>query len=268
MPEEKTRDEITKQILNESRNIEKIVNGDLLDKFCKIHNISSEYSMFNIKQEVVCLNALFFDVKKHYCLQIINKEGIPTNKLECKGVVTQRSEYPSLTKERITTLIEFVLQEEVIDFRKIRKFIDDTEKEIIQLCEQGDKSIAKVVTYTKSDYKVVPSHVMGMHLWNDLEYNYFDVQTKGYHYKILGVDRSKAPDRIIEKIHNINLKNTCIVIPYEEERLPEYYVVDIENMMKYAWHDRYADLLSPIYNKIFPIEKTNQAIVDLDKIFI
>jgi hypothetical protein len=93
-------------------------------------------------------------------------------------------------------------------------------------------------------------HIKGMLLWNGLEYENFIPGTKGYLFKIMGVDTFNAPKRIIEKLSNVNVGNV-IVIPEDVELLPKYYIIDTVAMMSFAWDDRVNELIAPITHQVF-----------------
>jgi len=139
------------------------------------------------------------------------------------------------------------------NFLKIREFALDKKNEMIDLCINGDPSIARMVNFSKpvEEYKnnEVPFHVEAMLLWNKLEYECFFHGTKGHLFYIKGIDEIKAPERVRKNKHLITRKNTSIVIPEELERIPEYYIVDVEKMLKYCWINRYKEITDCIIHK-------------------
>lgn len=251
--------ETTDLVLSECRKLEKILNGDFLNKFCEFHNINSNRSLLQLKQEVVAKNTFFMDVKKRYALYIINKEGKKCDETQIMGMVTKRSEYPSFTKERISELLNLLVKEDVVDFEKVIKHMEESYRLIREKCEQRSKEIAKSSHFNKplEEYKTITSDVRGMLLWNQLEYDYFKNGTKGYQFKILGIDPLTAPDRVMEKSHILTTKHNNIVIPFEEEKLPEYYVIDIKKQMKYSWDDREDEIMRVLRGDIL-YEKINE----------
>lgn len=245
--------EIVDKVLSESRKIENFLNDKMLPEFAKLHGIKNEYSKFDLKQEVVARNSLFFDVKKRYSLYIINREGMDRDEYDNRGITIRRSDYPSYTKEMLQKILDMLLQSEYLDIGSIWKFIQDVEIDIKRMILDGDKRIARPITCKdKNSYKKgkLPSHMLGAELWNDLEYEYFLDGSKGYQFKITGVDTWDAPDRILDKMHIITPKNNNIALPFEEDKLPEYYNVDVESMLKFAWTDRYMELLKPIISGV------------------
>ena len=76
-------------------------------------------------------------------------------------------------------------------------------------------------------------------------------------FYISGIDKFKAPSRVLEKLNDYKSKKFgAIAIPYEEDSLPEYYTIDIEKTLKFAWEDRVNELLAPISKQIELADKT------------
>ncbi len=254
--EEKERDEqITKLVLEESNELEKFLNDDLLPRFASLHNIKPAYNRFSLKQEIVARSAFLLPVKKHYALNITNQEGVPVDEMEIKGLVTQRSDYPSYSKQKIRELLELLVSIN-FDKKKIRELVETEEKNIRTMCEYGLPTIARPVSYSKNkkEYKKIPIQIIGMDLWNELEYNWFVPGTRGYLFKILGIDFDKAPEKICMKEDKLKkTKMQYIVLPMEEERLPPYYIIDVEAMFKFAWADRVTELTDVVKSKIYNV---------------
>jgi hypothetical protein len=238
-------------ILKKSKEIQDVLNNVLLDKFIKLHNIPKEYSKFHAKQEIIGKRAHFLEVKKKYALWIANKEGVPVEEFEEKGLVTRRSDYPSFTKEKIKKIFDMLLKEDKISFKKISTYIEETSKEIQSLIINGDKTVARPVKFSKelATYIKIPYQVLGMQLWNRLEYKYFVPGSKGYCYRITGIDPYLAPSKIQKQLRKIE-EYRWLVLPYEEEKLPNYYKIDVEEMLDFAWSSRIEELLRPILHKI------------------
>lgn len=251
-------DNTTKLVLEECHKLEEILNKTLLPEFAKFHRADPKYCHLQLKQEVLAETSIFF-TKKKYGLFIINKEGKKVSEYEIKGMITRRSNFPAYSKEKVTTLMDMILKEEKINIQKIKKFIIDTEIEVIDMCRSHSKLIAGAVSFTKpvEEYKNnrIPYQVRGMLLWNALEYKYFIPGTKGYLYRIKGIDTLKAPERIINNMKgNYGAQNKHIVIPYEEDQLPEYYSLDMSSQMEFVWTDRVkevVDVLLPRNESLF-----------------
>lgn len=239
-------DKITDLVLNECHNIEEVLNNDLLKKFVELHNVKNENNMLKLKQEVLSKSSIFF-TKKKYGMYIINREKVPVSEYEIKGMIMRRSNFPSASKEKINILLDLILKSDILDLDKIHKFIEKTRIELVELCNQHSKKIAGAVSFNKKedDYKnKLPYQVEAMELWNKIEYPYFVMGSKGYLFKILGVDILQAPQRILDNINFINKRNKQIVIPFEEEKLPDYYILDIDSQMKFCWDDRVDEIMN------------------------
>jgi len=249
-------EKIVDLIINESKKLQDILNNELLDKFIKLHNIPKDRSKFFAKQEIVAKRGYFLDVKKRYALRIVDKEGVPVDKIEEKGLVTRRSDYPSLTKERLKVIFNYLLKEDKIPFGLISKHISETDLEMKGVIMKGLKCISRPVSFSKEleTYKKIPYQVKGMETWNTLEYKYFVPGTKGYLFRITGVDPYIAPKRIQNRINRIK-EFRWIAIPYEEDILPNYYKIDVESMLGVAWRDRVNEFLRPVLPQINKREK-------------
>ena len=246
-----TEEDIVKIILKESNILEDVLNEDLLIKFGKLHNIPPEQNLFKLKQELIARKSYFLNVKKKYALHIINNEGVTVDDLYIKGLVTQRSDYPSMTREKIKEILLLLVKEKDYKFKDIANLIEDTRKKFVQLCIKGDPSIARPVSFNKHlhEYKRVPPQVLGMFFWNKTMYNYFVKGTRGYLFKIFGIDYTKAPDKV-KKLKGELEDIDCVVLPYEEERLPDFFVINVDAMMNFCWEDRVDELLEPIRSSI------------------
>ena len=253
------QDKLIAIILEQSKILQDKLNNHFLKEYSKLHNIDPANGKFELKQEVITKRAYFIGgKKKKYALHIINKEGKEVDETDIKGFIMKRSDYPSLTKERISTIVDMILYPEEISFIKISNFIKETTKEISKLIMDGNKLICKPVSFNSeaSDYKVIPSHIKGMLLWNELEYKYFVPGTKGYEYKIKGVDMFLAPEKILNKVAELGEIHNNIVLPYEVDFLPKYYQINIEEQLKYSWEDRVTELLGTIYDKLTFLEES------------
>lgn len=240
---------ITDTVLSECLKLEDILNNNLLKEFVKIHNINPEYCHLQLKQEVLAESAIFF-TKKKYGLYIINKEGKPVSEYDIKGMILRRSNFPAYSKEKIYTLLDMILKESPLNINKIKQFIKDTEIEFLNLCKEHSKLITGAVSFSKplSEYKTIPYQVHGMLLWNELEYRYFTPGTKGYLFRIKGVDtlNLNISQSFLEKLNKVGSNHKHIVIPYEEEKLPDYYIIDTMAQMKFSWLDRVSEVVQAL----------------------
>jgi len=238
-------------ILEKSKYLQGVINNNFLLKYCELHNIPAEYSMFEMKQEVVARRAYFQGVKKKYALHIINKEGRDIDETDIKGLVSVRSDYASITKAYTEEIVNMLIYDEKVSFTKIKNYVKEKRTEIIDLILEGDKRVCRPVSFAKklSDYKTIPGHVRGMILWNQLEYNHFSVGSKGYEFKLQGIDPFTAPSSVLEKYQSVEKLPNSISIPYEVDKLPSYYIVDVDAQLDFVWNDRVDELLTPIFKE-------------------
>ncbi len=257
-------EEIVKIVLSECKSLEHILNDNILLEYLKLHKIPQEYSALYLKQEVIADNALFFSKKKQYGLHVIK-----VDKNIIKGISTQRSDYPEYTKKKIVELLDMVIKTDVIDFEKITNFIEETRKEILKLIFERHCSIARPSSFAKKeeDYIIDPYQVNAMRLWNKLEYDYFVEGTKGYLFRIQGIDNMNAPEKILNNLHILTRKDKSIVMPYEETILPEYYVIDVPAMIKFTWDSRITPVLNAIKGKILKINSNDEIIFGEDSFY-
>ena len=72
----------------------------------------------------------------------------------------------------------------------------------------------------------------------------------GYLFKIKGIDLERAPVEVKENYDKYFLKLgkklDIIVIPEELEFAPNYYLIDVKEMLQFTWSDRCDLLLSPL----------------------
>jgi len=243
-------------ILKKSKDIEEITNNYFLNMFGKLHNIPDKYNRFKVKQEVVAKRGYFLSVKKKYALWIINAEGVPVQEMDIKGIAIKRSDYSVITKVMISDILDAILKENKISFLKINKLINDYKIKIEDLALDRSKDIARPVTFSKNseEYKArIPSHVKSMLFWNEMEYFHFSSGTKGYQFIIRGIDPYKAPKRVRDNYFEYTINNKDqdrISIPYEEEKLPDYYVIDLERTLEFNWKNRVEELLEPIWDNL------------------
>jgi len=244
--------QITDLILEEAADIQDTLNNTLLKEFASLHNIPDEQNYLVAKQENIAKRAYFLKVKKKYALWIVNKEGVPCAEFDLKGIVVRRSDYPAITKIGIQTLLNYLLKEEKVSFVKIRKFIEEERVKIMDMCLSGSKEVARPVSFSNKleSYKKVPTHVKSMILWNEAEYPYFVPGTKGYSYFVKGVDPYTCPDKVKKHLHKFQ-KIKYVVVPYEEDKLPSYYKIDLDAMIEFVWDKRVKEILEAVMDKVY-----------------
>jgi DNA polymerase elongation subunit (family B) len=117
---------IVQEVLKVATEIQKLANENLHTLVQELFNISypNEPHYFELKQEVV-LDRGYFAGKRRYAQHIVNKEGVPTDELDVKGLDLMKSNFPPLFKkfgEHIINEIMFGkpksdIDKQILDFR-------------------------------------------------------------------------------------------------------------------------------------------------------
>ena len=122
-----TQDEIVKAVLEVATEIQKLANDNLHTLVQELFNVKypDEPHYFELKQEVV-LDRGYFAGKRRYAMHIVNKEGVPTDELDMKGLDLMKSNFPPLFRkfgEHILNEIMFgtsktSIDKQVLEFRE------------------------------------------------------------------------------------------------------------------------------------------------------
>ena len=122
-----TQDEIVKAVLEVATEIQKLANDHLHVLVQELFNVKypDEPHYFELKQEVV-LDRGYFAGKRRYAMHIVNKEGVPTDELDMKGLDLMKSNLPPLFRkfgEHILNEIMFgtsktSIDKQVLEFRE------------------------------------------------------------------------------------------------------------------------------------------------------
>lgn len=245
-------EKIIKFILKQVEYFQNKINNELMPYINKKRNISKEHNYFQFKNEWIARRTWFLTSKKKYALHKLFLEGEKVNQIETKGLDTERSDYPNRTKEILFELLNKLLKTEWT-YDEIMEFVDEKRIELRNIIKSGNVSISKPVSWAKETYKKrKPSHIIAMENWNTLEYEYFQHGNKGYLFYIKGVDREKYikagkdPKNLEIYMNQPENYRTIIAVPQFEEKLPNYYIVDIDRMLNFVWEDRWKILLEPI----------------------
>jgi len=127
-PELATADQetIVQEVLKVATEIQKLANENLHTIVQELFNVKypEEPHYFELKQEVV-LDRGYFAGKRRYAQHIVNKEGVPTDELDVKGLDLMKSNFPPLFKkfgEHIINEIMFGkpktdIDKQILDFR-------------------------------------------------------------------------------------------------------------------------------------------------------
>ena len=94
------REEVVPKILEIASELQKACNENLHTLVQELFNVKypDEPHYFELKQEVV-LDRGYFAGKRRYAQHIVNKEGVPTDELDVKGLDLMKSNFPPLFKK-------------------------------------------------------------------------------------------------------------------------------------------------------------------------
>ena len=250
---ENFKDDLTVGNIHEwCKKIESFLNDNKMVELVDKHNVNQEYNRLKLKNELVISRGLFL-AKKRYAIRVINNEGKDVDKINYMGVEIKRSDYPSKSKEFLSELLDMLLKSEKVSLNKLMDYVSRKEHEFIELIANGDKRIARPVSYGKKleDYKAKtpPQGVRAMETWNKIMYDIHKTGNKGYMYWVQGIDIDKAPPEVLAKFHEFikdGNKLEVIAIPDEEPRLPPFFIPDKNATLKFTFKDRYELMLKPL----------------------
>jgi len=127
------RETIVEETLKVAEEIQKLANDNLHIMAQELFNIKypDESHYFELKQEVV-LERGYFSGKRRYAQFIVNKEGVPTEELDMKGLDLMKSNFPPLFREfgeHILTEIMFgkpkhEIDKQVLEFRESLRTVE------------------------------------------------------------------------------------------------------------------------------------------------
>ena len=249
-----SEEEKANKVKKNSDEIQEFLNKQIVEKMVIDHNVNLVSNRLVLKNELVIKRGIFLK-KKRYAIYVISQEGTKTDEIVSMGLDTKRSDYPSFTKDCLKQLLDLILKSEKFSLSQVKKFIDSKEIEFIHKAMEGEKSVAKPISFTKDieDYKKIPQNINAMVNWNNLEYHAFSHGSKGYLFKVTGLNNETAPKEILDRFDreflSKNRKLEVICLPDEEQSLPKYYNIDVKDMVRFSWEDRTKLLLEPLIGK-------------------
>ena len=248
--EKAPKEKSIENILKWCAGIEEYLNNDKMIELINRHRVDPDFNRLRLKNELVISRGLFL-AKKRYAIRVINNEGKDVDQINFMGVEIKRSDYPSASKEFMKSLSDMILKSEKVKLQKLLAFVQQEEQKFKHLIEEGDKGIARPVTWGKKieDYKLIPQGVRAMQAWNEIMYSVHNTGNKAYMFWVKGIDIEKAPKEVIKSYHKFvksGKKLEVIGIPDEEEKLPEYFIPDRNAALKFSFKDRYELLLKPL----------------------
>lgn len=151
--------------------VQKYINPYLAQEFQKLADYLNAFeNRLSMNREVIADKGLWRG-KKHYILQMYDKEGIryTTPKMKIMGIEVAKSSTPSIVRESLEKAIKIILngsEEELQGF--VKKFKDEFFSSSVQdiAFPRGVSDIDKWVTSNGSLVKGVPIHVRGSVVYN------------------------------------------------------------------------------------------------------
>jgi len=247
LPEEKRTVETIRGYCEE---IEKFLNKDKIIELVQKHQVDVNYNRLELKNELFIPKGLFL-AKKRYVIRVTNQEGKEVDKMNYMGVEIKRSDYPRMSKELLTELTDLLLKSDKFSLSKILDYTSRKEREILEAIVNREKRASRPVSWGKrlEDYKSIPQGVRAMQAWNDIMYPIHKHGTKAYLYWVNGIDLDKAPKEVAKKYHEFIKKGNkfdVIAIPDEEEKLPDFFIIDKKAALKFVFDSRQKLFLKPL----------------------
>jgi DNA polymerase elongation subunit (family B) len=125
------KEQVIPKILEIASELQKAANDNLNNIVVELFNLHDRPHYFELKQEVV-IERGYFAGKRRYAQYIVNKEGVPVDELDMKGLDLMKSNFPPLFRdfgEHILKEIMFgkskeSIDKQVLDFKNSLKTID------------------------------------------------------------------------------------------------------------------------------------------------
>jgi DNA polymerase elongation subunit (family B) len=236
--------------------IQDFLNKTLMGDMCRIHNLPADISMLQLKNEFLFSKYYTLNVKKKYATKVISQEGRRLNFIDIKGLEINRSDFSEITKEILEYVLNKILDDE-FSLVHIMDYIEKSKVRVAEMASEGLFKIAKTVAFSKplKEYKTITQNIKGMMMWNDLVNDDFHHGDRGYLFPILGIDLDKAPQSVKDNYNSKFLANysandlKAIVIPESEEKLPDYFIPNIKQIVSFSVTDRTDLLLEPLIKK-------------------
>lgn len=193
--------EVSSKILVVTKDIQDFVN-DKMNYFAQQFLNMFGAHRFYLKQELIASSA-FWTTKKRYALNIVNKEGLPMEELEVKGLDVIRTSFPKVFKDFMIQMLKDILGDvakEDIDDKILDLKIRMNSFSISDLARPtGVKHITKFWTGKDQPFhgaaKGAPAHVKAAICYNDFIRHY-------------GLEKKYALISNGEKIKWVYLKST------------------------------------------------------------
>ena len=102
------REETVKYVLEIATEIQKVANDYLHSLVVDLFNLHDRPHYFDLKQEVV-LERGYFAGKRRYAMFIVNKEGVPVEELDIKGLDLMKSNFPPYFRNFSKQLLQDIM---------------------------------------------------------------------------------------------------------------------------------------------------------------
>jgi len=247
------------EVLDELKSVQNYINKTILPTVLSHHRIKPERSQMYFKNEFLMSRYYALNAKKKYASHVISQEGKAIDEIDIKGLEIKRSEIPVCSQNMLKQIIDVILDDKndkKTIKKTVEKIVEDSRKEIMDKAMNGSIEVAKVVSYSKKpeEYKVTPQHLLGMWTWNALmNKEEFKYGSKGKLFNLMGFDIYKAPKEIQDNYYNVYCKKfpdvpiEAIVVPESVQKLPDYFIMDLKQTIKYCCDDRVKLIMSGLY---------------------
>lgn len=238
---------------NELKDLNKYI-VTVVDEIYTYFNKGEGARYMYFKEDWFANKGLFYPYKhKFYAIRLIKEEGKPTNEILYRGIAIRKSTYPSLTKERLSELMEIVLDRNDMDFGKFFRRASEIEEEFTMCCVNNDMRVGTPVRVSKNfeDFRVITQAADAMWLWNDLQgRDEFKILSRGYLFTISNIDfmgMGIGPERadMIKSRHRMN----SVCVPLDCESLPKYITIDKKKTMDKVWLTPYRNVFGPLIER-------------------
>jgi len=102
------REETVKYVLEIATEVQQIANDNLHGLVVELFNLHDREHYFDLKQEVV-LERGYFAGKRRYAQFIVNKEGVPVEELDIKGLDMMKSNFPPYFRNFAKQLLQDIM---------------------------------------------------------------------------------------------------------------------------------------------------------------
>jgi len=206
-------------IKHELPKIEQAIDETTRQTMISMFNLEECY--FKLKVEWIAYKMLQLVAKKKYAFM-----EYPSKKIEIVGMESKRSDQPPILRKWLINFIEYILTHENITRNDIANYIKKYADEYTKILSSRTIEAGKPMTANFNNLNLPQGRAAKN--WNELEYEYFTNSVKGYYFNLKGVDTTKRPELAGKKIKDI-------LVPFEAGKLPEYYIIDVNEMVTKYW---------------------------------